>query len=155
MMTPSFKKLSLPNIEELYQEDNINTIVVETLEKRHKIIYLSGFCYKISGKKSYVSENILSFNLKKRQSAVFTLFFYISLKEGGDKIEKKDLTSSKNIFNKILCGSFENLLKKHINEWHLLWDKADVIIEGTNDMQKNQTSFPAESFHSHLLFHPY
>ena len=125
------------HVKELAQEDKSHFLVVETLEKHQQIIYRSGFYYKIGGKKTYSADNILFLNLKKKQQAVFTQVFTISSCGKEESEFKKNIKSSKIKFKKAFRGKFETLLKKHINEWHALWNIADVVIQGTSDIQKN------------------
>lgn len=122
---------------ELAREDHSDYRVVETLERHQQVIYRCGFYYSIGRKKTYVSGNVLKLKLKKKQTVVFTKIAYIKACGEGEEQLKKFQKSSKTKFNKAFHGRFETLLKKHIEQWRKLWDVADVIIEGTADIQKN------------------
>jgi len=65
-------------IKELFFENHSSFRVIETLEKHHKVIFRSGFYYKIGSKKTYSQDNVLSLKIKKGRTAVFTKVFYIS-----------------------------------------------------------------------------
>jgi kojibiose phosphorylase len=124
-------------IKELGREDNSGYLVVETLEKRQRVIYRSGIYYKIGSKKIYAPDDILRLGLKKGQKAIFTKIFYICACREDESEFRKDLKLSKTKFKRAFRCNFESLLKKHRQEWHKIWDMADVVIEGTSDIQKN------------------
>jgi len=125
------------HIKEMAFEDNADYKLIETLERNFQIVYHSGFYYKLGrNKKNYGAANVLTLTLKKGQSAVFTKIFTITHFEKPDNLKTlKRQTSS--IFRKAFRGRFENLLSRHTQAWHRLWETADVQIEGTADIQKN------------------
>ncbi len=126
-------------IKELSQEKNAGHIAIETLEKKHIIIYWAGFYYEKDGKKIFAKDNIFRLKLKKNHPVVFTKVFYIErippfsnsyhYKNYRDKTFKK--------FYKVFHTSFDNLINKHIKAWEKLWERADIVIKETADLQKN------------------
>lgn len=122
---------------ELAQEKNSDYLLLETLEKRHQIIYRSGFYYNAGKKRVYGRDHVLKLKLKERQPVVFTKVFYIGAcgEKKGDL--KKLQRSSKREFHQAFQGQTDDLLKSHCEEWRKLWDTADVVIAGTADIQKN------------------
>ncbi|NGX41797.1 MAG: Kojibiose phosphorylase [Chlamydiae bacterium] len=122
---------------EMRPYDHTNYMVVETLEKHQKIVYHSGFYYKIGRNKKFSSSRVLSLKLKKGQPAVFTKVFYIS--SCGDKESdlKKEKKRSTTIFQRTFKTPFSKLLKNHIDAWEKLWKTSDIVIEGTAEIQKN------------------
>ena len=125
------------HIKEMAFEDYADYKVVETLERRFQIIYRSGFYYKIGrNKKTYGANNVLTLTLKKGQSAVFTKIFTIVHSEKTDNL-KMLKRQTRVQFRKAFRKKFEDLLARHTQVWHQLWEIADVQIEGTADIQKN------------------
>jgi kojibiose phosphorylase len=123
-------------IKELGQRQKAGYLVVETLEKKHIIVFWAGFYYEVNGKKCHAKDNIFRLKLKKGQTVKFTKIFYIrhfpckrdhsSYKEEGFKV-----------FNRDFRGRFSNLLSDHIRMWDKLWKRADIIIEADENIQKN------------------
>ncbi|MCK5580250.1 MAG: glycoside hydrolase family 65 protein [Candidatus Omnitrophica bacterium] len=124
-------------VRDLEREDNANYRVIDTLEKTNRVIYRNGFYYKIGNKKIYARDNFVRLKLKKKQSVVFTVVYHISVMGQGESEFKKNKKKSQIEFQKAYRGHFESLFKKHIQQWRKLWEIADVIIEGTADIQKN------------------
>ncbi|MEW6676225.1 MAG: hypothetical protein AB1348_09550 [Nitrospirota bacterium] len=58
-------------LKELGQEKNAGYLVMETLEKRHIIIFWSGFYYESGGRKIFAKDNVVSMHLKKGKTALF------------------------------------------------------------------------------------
>jgi len=124
-------------IRDLEREPNANYRVIDTLEKTKRIIYRNGFYYKIGNKKTYGQENFVHLKLRKKQSVCFTIVCHISVMGHGDSAFKKNKKKLQSQFKKAFRAKPENLLKKHIQEWHKLWKMADIVVEGTSDIQKN------------------
>ena len=59
-------------VRELGQQDKAGYLVIETLEKRHIVIYRSGFYYETDGKKIFAEDNIFKIRLKKGKPIIFT-----------------------------------------------------------------------------------
>lgn len=137
------------HIKELAHEEYESFRLFETLEKNFNVIYRSGFYYKIGKKKVYATDNILRLKLKKKQTITFTRIFFIASCSPGKNLEKLKETSRKE-FRKVFKSNFETLLKKHTQRMHKLWDFSDVVIEGTNDIQKN---FRFNIFHMLICAH--
>jgi len=125
------------SVRELYYEDNSNYRLIETLERKQKVICRSGFYYKIGGKKTYAADTTLSIGLKKGQTAVFTKVFYLNAYDENEDNLKKIQKSSAAAFRKAFRSNFETLVSHHKYAWQKLWDVADVAIEGTAEIQKN------------------
>jgi len=49
--------------------------VIETLEKKHIVVYWSGFYYEADGKKIFAEDNIFKIRIKKNQPIIFTKIF--------------------------------------------------------------------------------
>ena len=62
-------------IRELGQAHNAGFLVIETLERKHPVVYWSGFYYEINGRKIYSQDNIFRLRLKKNQTVAFTKVF--------------------------------------------------------------------------------
>ncbi|MDP8266286.1 MAG: glycosyl hydrolase family 65 protein [Candidatus Aceula meridiana] len=124
------------NVQESDHEENVSYRLLETLEKRHKIIYRSGLYYKIGRKKTLADSSILRLKLKKRQSVIFTRIVNISSYAEIENI-KKGKEDSRREFRKAFKVNFDSLLKSHAHAWNDLWKTADVTIGGTSDIQKN------------------
>lgn len=123
-------------IKELGQYQNAGYLAVETLEKKHMIIYWAGFYYEIDGKKIFAKDNIFRLKLKKNHTVIFTKIFYIKRFPHDNNLPQyKD--ESFNKFHKAFHAKFDVLIKNHIRIWEKLWQKADIIIEGTANLQQN------------------
>jgi len=124
------------HVRELAHEDHSSYRLIETLEKSTQVIYRSGFYYNIGSKRINATDNILSIQLKKNQPVTFTRVFHIKSFSRDENI-KKVKKDSHTKYHKAFRTRFETHLKKHTEQWHILWDRADVVIEGTADIQKN------------------
>jgi len=123
-------------IWELGQHRNAGYIVCDTFEKKWTIINWAGFYYTINGKRKVAKDNVFQLKLKKNQTAVFTKVFFIKHfpRRENNNLQKK---SSFAVFSKAFRTDFSTLLKNHINVWEKLWKRADVVIEGTANIQQN------------------
>ncbi len=125
------------SIRELSKEERSELLVVKTFEKHLNIIYRNGFYYRLGSKpRVYAQENAFYLKVKKRQRVIFTKIFYIS-KFLEEKELDKNIKASEKIFSKALRSTFKTHINKHIDAWKILWDKSDILIEGTADIQKN------------------
>ncbi|MFO8052881.1 MAG: hypothetical protein R6U54_02835 [Candidatus Omnitrophota bacterium] len=125
------------SVRELNREQAFESLTVRTLEKRLNVIYHSGFHYKIGAKKRvYAKENVSKIKLKKNQRIIFTKIFYISSFLTREELSRHKV-KSKATFTKALKTNFKMLINKHVERWKVLWDMADILIEGTADIQKN------------------
>lgn len=124
------------HLKELTHEQYSSYRLIETLEKHVQVIYRSGFYYKIGSKRINATDNILSIKLKKNQPVTFTRVFHIKSFSRDENIKniKKDSYAQ---YHKAFRTKFETHLKNHTEQWRKLWDRADVVIEGTTDIQKN------------------
>ncbi|MFH1996263.1 MAG: glycosyl hydrolase family 65 protein [Candidatus Omnitrophota bacterium] len=123
-------------VRELGQYEKAGYLVADTLEKKHTIVYWSGFYYQHKGKKTFAKDNVFRLALKKNQTVVFTKIFF--LKHFPHKADPRNAKQhSFSIFNKAFRGSFPALLNNHIGSWESLWKKADVVVGGTADLQRN------------------
>ena len=123
-------------VRELGQARNAGYLTVETLEKKHILVYWSGFYYAINGRKIFAKDNIFRLKLKKNQTVIFTKIFFLKrfpYKQNHNSYKKETFR----IFDKAFRGKFSTLLKNHIKMWEKLWKKADVLIEGTQNLQRN------------------
>ena len=123
-------------VKELGQYRKAGYLVADTFEKKHIIVYWSGFYYQLGKKKIVASDNIFRLKLKKNQTAIFTKVFclkHFPNKKNYD-LQKK---STFKIFNKAFQADFSSLLKAHTQAWERLWKRADVLIEGTANIQQN------------------
>jgi kojibiose phosphorylase len=123
-------------IRELGQFQNAVYSVVQTLEKKHSIIYWSGFYYETSGRRIFAKDNIFKLKLKKNQTTIFTKIFCVKRLPSRDKIVKYKRETFKK-FYKIFHTEFDMLTKKHIQSWEKLWQRADILVEGKADLQRN------------------
>jgi len=123
-------------IKELGQHKGAGYLVSETFERKYTVVYWAGFYYRINHKKILTKDNIFSLKVRKNQTVVFTKVFCIK-----HYPHKDDHTAQKrdafNIFYKAFKSDFSTLLKKHTECWDKLWKKADVIVEGTANIQQN------------------
>ena len=123
-------------IRELGQAHDAGYLVIETLEKKHIVICWSGFYYEINGNKTYAKDNAFRLKLKKGQTVTFTKIFCIKhfpYKEDHASCKKEAFK----IFYKAFRSKFSTLLASHIKAWEKLWKKADISIEGAENLQKN------------------
>lgn len=123
-------------VRELGQQDKAGYLTIETYDKKHIIIYWSGFYYQINGEQVYAEDNVFQLKLKQNQTAIFTKIFSIKdypYKQGHTDYRRKSFTIFKDVFHK----SFSVLLKGHISAWDKKWKKADVVIKGTANLQQN------------------
>lgn len=123
-------------VKELGQEKASGYLLVETYEKKHIILYRSGFYYEINGKKTFAKDNIFKLKLNKNQTVIFTKVFYITNFSPEEKLNRYKSESLKE-FHRAFRSDFESLLKGHIKTWENIWKKADVQIVGTGTIQKN------------------
>ncbi|MEA3560165.1 MAG: hypothetical protein U9R31_00125, partial [Candidatus Omnitrophota bacterium] len=121
-------------VRELGQAHNAGYLVIETLEKKHTIVYWSGFYYQINGRKTFAEDNVFRLRFKKGQAIVFTKIFYIKHFPCGKNYAfyKKEAFG---VFRRAFRAKFSTLLASHIGAWEKLWKKADVLIEGTKNLQ--------------------
>ena len=123
-------------VRELGQAHDAGYLVTETLEKKHIIVCWSGFYYEINGKKTYAKDNAFRLKLKKGQSVTFTKIFclkHFPYKEDHASCKREAFK----IFYKAFRGKFSTLLTAHTKAWEKLWKKADIVIEGAENLQKN------------------
>lgn len=123
-------------VAELGQDKNAGFLIIETVEKKYTVAYWSGFYYEVDGKKIFGRDNIFSLKLKKNQTVVFTKVFCIKHFPRGVNRDKCKQAAFK-IFHRAFHEKFPALLKKHISSWKKLWGKADILIEGTANLQQN------------------
>ncbi len=126
-------------VRELTQKMNAGHIVVETIEKKHLVVYWAGFYYEKGGRKTFAKDNIFRLKLRKNRPVVFTKIFYIerfSYKDNSSYYKRyRDISFKR--FYKYFHSSFDSLIDRHIKAWEKLWKRADIIIEGTADIQRN------------------
>ena len=123
-------------IKELGQKSNAGYLVTETFEKKHTLVYWSGFYYEYRGKKIYAKDNVFKIKVKKDESIVFTKIFSIEDFKVS-KSHKKHKEDSFKRFYRVFHSKFSSLLDAHIKEWDKLWDVSDVQIKGTANLQIN------------------
>ena len=123
-------------IKELGQFQNAGYLIAQTLEKKHNIAYWAGFYYESRGKKTFAKDNVFRMKLKKKQTVVFTKVFYIGHFPGNDNLSRYKEQAFKR-FSRAFHAKFDILLKNHIRAWDKLWKKADILIEGTANLQQN------------------
>ena len=123
-------------VKELGQYKGAGFLVQDNFEKRHTVVYWAGFYYHINNKKVFAKDNIFRLKLRKNQTVVFTKVFCVKHYPHNDDhlAQKRDAF---NIFYKAFKSDFSTLLKNHVDTWDKLWKKADVIIEGTANIQQN------------------
>ena len=123
-------------LKELGQTQDAGYLAVDTLEKKHTVIYWAGFYYESDGKKVFAPDNIFSLKLKKNHTVTFTKIFYIKRFPCDNNLSryKKETFQA---FSDVFHGKFEDLIKNHIEAWKKLWKKADILIEGTANLQQN------------------
>ncbi|MFH1868124.1 MAG: glycosyl hydrolase family 65 protein [Candidatus Omnitrophota bacterium] len=123
-------------VRELGQRDKAGYLAIETLEKKHIIIYWSGFYYEVDGKKIFAKDNIFKLRLKKDKPVVFTKIFYIQHfphKSTHSRVRARIEKS----FRKYFYGNFSDILKEHIFVWGRMWKKSDILIRETANLQQN------------------
>ncbi|MFA7676591.1 MAG: glycosyl hydrolase family 65 protein [Candidatus Omnitrophota bacterium] len=123
-------------IRELGQQRSAGYLVADTFEKKYTIVYWSGFYYKVNGKKIIAHDNIFRLKLKKGQTVIFTKVFCIKRYP-----RRKEFLSQKkdafDIFYKAFRSDFSHLIQNHTKVWGKIWDRADILIEGTANIQQN------------------
>ncbi|MBU4376849.1 MAG: glycoside hydrolase family 65 protein [Candidatus Omnitrophica bacterium] len=123
-------------IKELAQSRDAGYIRINTLDKKHEIVYWAGFYYEIDGKKVFAKDNFFTLNLKQNQTVIFTKVFWI--KDFPYEENRNDYRESTyKMFCKSFRRSFRDLLDEHVKAWEKLWDKADILIGGTANLQQN------------------
>jgi kojibiose phosphorylase len=123
-------------IKELGQFRNAGYLAVETLEKKYTIVYWAGFYYELDNKKIFAKDNVFRLKLKKGQTVKFTKVFFIRHYPSDANLSKYKQISFKR-FYKAFHTSLESLISQHIKVWHRLWKKADILVEGTANLQQN------------------
>ena len=123
-------------IKELGQHRYAGYLVAETLQKKHTIIYWSGFYYEVDGKKKFGRDNIFRLKVKKKKTVIFTKIFYIKRFSPADDIPYCKRAAFK-AFYKVFHGKSSTLIKRHIQAWERLWDVSDIIIGDTSQLQQN------------------
>lgn len=123
-------------IKELGQRSNAGYLVTETFEKRHTLVYWSGFYYEYRGKKIYAKDNVFKVKVKKDESIVLTKIFSINDFQPSRSHTKHKEESFKK-FYKVFHSKFSSLLDAHIKEWDKLWETSDVQVKGTANLQIN------------------
>ena len=123
-------------IKELSQEKNAGYLAVETMEKKHVVMYWEGFYYEVDGKRIFAKDNIFRLKLKKKQKIVFTKIFYIKRFSSVDDIARRKKESF-NKFYKVFHSNLDYILKRHTKAWGKLWDKADIVVESKRSLQQN------------------
>ncbi len=124
-------------VKEIAQENNSSFLSVQTYEKKHIVIYRSGFYYTDGGKKIFSDDNIIRLKLKKKRTLILTIVFTVHALGYDAQEYKKMKALSKKEFSKVFRLQFQNHLNQHIRFWRDLWTIADVKIEGTANIQKN------------------
>ena len=123
-------------IKDIDRHQNARCLVVETLEKKYIVIYWSGFYYETGNKKIFAKDDTIVLKLKKNQTVIFTKIFYIKHLPYSEYTPKvKEVLFKK--FYRTFHANFQDILKKHIKIWNLLWKKAEVFIEGALHIQQN------------------
>jgi len=123
-------------VKELGQEHDAGYLVIDTLERKHTVVYWSGFYYEIDGKKIFAKDNVFKLKLEKDQTVTFTKIFCIKsfpYQEHTHQCKRHAFEA----FNSSFHESFPSLLRKHTQAWERLWEKADVVIGGTANIQQN------------------
>ena len=121
---------------QLGQHDNAGYLAIETFAKKFTIIFWSGFYYHVDGKKIYAKDNVFQLKIKKGQQVTFTKIFYIKHTPYQSNINPIKSNANK-VFRKIFTQNFSDTLKAHIDSWQKIWNRADVIIGGTANLQQN------------------
>ncbi|TRZ48738.1 MAG: glycoside hydrolase family 65 protein [Dehalococcoidia bacterium] len=121
---------------QLGQYDNAGYLAIETFAKKFSIIFWSGFYYHVDGKKIYAKDNVFQLKIKKGQQITFTKIFYIKHSHYQSSINPIKSNANR-AFRKIFTQNFSDTLKAHMDSWQKIWNKADVIIGGTANLQQN------------------
>jgi len=124
-------------IKEMFSEDGSQYMLLETLEKHSRVIYRCGFYYKVGAKKVFAKDDVLKMRLKKGQAAVFTKISTMHICGEGELDLERARRVSQTAFQRALRAPLEGLLGRHRAAWHKAWERADVVIAGTADIQKN------------------
>jgi len=123
-------------VRELGQTKKAGFLIVDTFEKDHTVVYWSGFYYVQGKKKIFAKDNIFTLTLKKNQTVVFTKVFYLNhFPHAKSPLQYKE--DSFRRFNKFFHAPFEKLTTRHISAWEALWEKCDILIHGTANIQQN------------------
>ncbi len=123
-------------VKEAGQYKNSGYLAVVTLEKKYVVIYWAGFYYELNGKKIIASDNVFRIKVKKGESVKFTKIFFVKHFPYREDITAYKENSFKK-FTKLFRTDFEVLLNAHIKKWEKLWKKADIVIDGTANLQQN------------------
>ena len=123
-------------VKELSQENHAGYIAVESLQRKHVVIYWSGFYYEMNGNKQFAKDNIFQLRIKKNQTIVFTKIFFIRHFPYTNTLQDIK-TQTAQSFQKTFQGDFSRLLDEHIEEWDKIWKRADVVIKGVANIQQN------------------
>jgi len=124
-------------VKELGRQGEAGYLIASTFEKKYTIAYCAGFYYQAgSSKRISAEDNVFRLKLKKKRTVVFTKVFCLKHFHYKDNhaLQKKETFS---IFNKAFKSDFSILLKNHLRAWEKLWRRADIIIEGTANIQQN------------------
>ncbi|MBU2540656.1 MAG: glycoside hydrolase family 65 protein [Candidatus Omnitrophica bacterium] len=123
-------------VKELGQFNKEGYLIVETFGKLHKLIFRSGFYYRIGGRKTVAKDNVFELKVAKNQTVIFTKIFYIDYISQSENLNGFKKISEKK-FRRAFKGGFNYLLKKHIFAWENLWKQAEVSIWGDPEIEKN------------------
>ncbi|MBU2043662.1 MAG: hypothetical protein KJ619_00310 [Candidatus Omnitrophica bacterium] len=123
-------------IKELGQHNRAGYLVADSFEKKYTIVCWAGFYYQTNGIKIVAEDNVFRLKVGKGQTVVFTKIFCLKhFPHRNSHVLQKNNTYQ--IFQKAFKADFSVLLKDHIAAWAKLWKKADVVIEGTANIQQN------------------
>jgi len=123
-------------VRELGQHDNAGYLAVETFGKKAVVIFWSGFYYQIGNEKLFAKDNVFQLRIKKGQTVTFTKIYYLKHFPYHENISSLK-TKTNTEFRKTFTRNFDILLNDHIAAWQGIWDKADVLIGGTANLQQN------------------
>ena len=121
---------------QLGQHENAGYLAIETFAKKFSIIFWSGFYYQMNGKKIYAKDNVFQLKIKKGQQVTFTKIFYIKHSHYQNNINPIKTDANK-AFRKIFTQNFSDTLKAHTDSWQKIWNKSDIVIGGTANLQQN------------------
>ncbi len=113
----------------------INYLAVDTLEKRHTIIYWCGVYFLINGRKRTHKESFFSTRLEKGRPLVITKIFTLKHFPYMDDPSRAREETLKD-FRKVFRTGFDYLLSEHIASWGTLWKEADILIDGDEETQR-------------------
>ncbi|UCC95710.1 MAG: glycoside hydrolase family 65 protein [Candidatus Omnitrophota bacterium] len=123
-------------VRELGQSHNAGYLVIDTLEKKHTVVFWAGFSYELNGRKIFAKDNVFRLRVKKNQTLIFTKIFCMK-----HFPYQENHSSYKNdafkIFYKAFRTKFSILLDAHMGAWQKLWKRSDVVIAGTANLQQN------------------